>query len=131
MDEPRRTGRQRAGDDAEELTVRMLEAMGWRTLARNVHAGRSELDIVAVDPGPPARLAVVEVRWRRSRAFGTPEETLNREKREHLRRGLGRLLETGLPGGEPLPALPVAIDLAVVEPGPDGPRIRLLRDALL
>ena len=44
-------------------------------LARNVHAGRSELDIVAVDPGPPERLVVVEVRWRASRSFGGAEES--------------------------------------------------------
>ncbi len=128
----RRTDQQRAGDRAEALTARTLEVLGWRILGRNVRAGRSELDIVAVDPGPPPRLAVVEVRWRRSRAFGLPEETLDREKREHLRRGLGRLLEAGrLPDGVALPDLPVAIDLAVVEPGPDGGRVRLVRDALL
>ena len=28
-------------------------------------------------PGPPARLVVVEVRWRRSREFGLPEETFD------------------------------------------------------
>ena len=109
-----------------------LEARGWRILGRNVHAGRSELDIVAVDPGPPARLVVVEVRWRRSRSFGGAEESFGREKRDHVIRGLGRLLETGcLPDGSALPRLPVAIDLAVVEPGPAGRSIvTLYRNAL-
>src|SRR5450755_4901471 len=59
-----RTTRQEAGDAAEVLVAERLAALGWTILARNVHAGRSELDIVAVDPGPPARLVVVEVRWR-------------------------------------------------------------------
>jgi putative endonuclease len=123
-----RTSQQVAGDAAEELVAGRLVALGWRVLGRNVHVGRSELDIVAVDPGPPARLVIVEVRWRRSRAFGLPEETFDYKKRAHLRAGVGRLLEAGcLPGGVELPRLPVALDLAVVEP---GPVVRLHRDAL-
>jgi Holliday junction resolvase-like predicted endonuclease len=65
-----RTDQQEAGDAAESLVAERLAARGWSILARNVHFGRSELDIVATDPGPPARLVVVEVRWRRSREFG-------------------------------------------------------------
>ena len=42
---------------------------GWTVLARNVHVGRHELDLVAVDPGPPAALVVVEVRWRAGRGL--------------------------------------------------------------
>jgi putative endonuclease len=123
-----RTSQQVAGDAAEALVAERLTARGWHVLGRNVHVGRSELDIVAVDPGPPARLVVVEVRWRRSRSFGLPEETFDYRKRAHLRAGVGRLLEAGrLPGGAELPRLPVALDLAVVEP---GPVVRLHRDAL-
>lgn len=126
-----RTDRQKAGDAAERLVAERLAARGWRILARNVHFGRSELDIVATDPGPPARLVVVEVRWRRSREFGLPEETFDHAKRAHLRAGVARMLEVGLPSGERLPYLPVALDLAVVEPGSDGrPQVRLFRDAL-
>ena len=53
-----RTDLQLAGDSAEVLVAQLLAARGWRILARNVHAGRSELDIVATDPGPPPRLVV-------------------------------------------------------------------------
>ena len=110
-----------------------LAARGWTVLARNVHAGRSELDIVAVDPGPPARLVVVEVRWRASRTFGGAEETFDYRKRAQQRIGLARLLEIGrLPDGSALPRLPAALDLAVVEPGPTrGPQVRLYRNALM
>jgi len=127
-----RTNKQRAGDGAEDDVAARLEARGWRILGRNLHAGRSELDLVAVDPGPPARLVIVEVRWRRSRAFGGAEESFGRQKREHVIRGLGRLLEAGrLPDGSALPRLPVALDLAVVEPGEAGTRrVTLYRDAL-
>jgi Holliday junction resolvase-like predicted endonuclease len=127
-----RTEHQRSGDAAEDAVVRHLEAGGWQILGRNVHAGRSELDIVAVDPGPPARLVVVEVRWRRSPAFGLPEETFDYRKRANLRRGLGLLLEAGsVPDGGALPNLPVAVDLVVCEPAACGAmRLRHHRDAL-
>jgi len=127
-----RTDRQLSGDAAEQLVVDLLTSRNWRVLARNLHAGRSEFDIVAVDPGPPERLVVVEVRWRRSREFGLPEETFDHRKRAQMRVGLGRLLERGcLPDGSPLPNLAVAVDLAVVEPGAGAtPSVRLYRNAL-
>ncbi len=127
-----RTERQLSGDAAESLVAERLVALGWRVLARNVHVGRSELDIVATDPGPPPRLVVVEVRWRSSRAFGGAEETFDHRKRTLIRIGLARLLDKGLlPDGSPLPSLPIAVDLAVVEPGPCGrPLARLYRNAL-
>jgi Holliday junction resolvase-like predicted endonuclease len=127
-----RTPNQRTGDEAETLVARLLAARGWTVLARNVRAGHSELDIVALEPGPPSRLAVVEVRWRSSREFGLAEETFDARKRSHLIAGLGRLLEMGqLPDGTPLPHLPIALHLAVVEPGSKGrPTVRLYRDAL-
>ena len=127
-----RTAQQKAGDAAESDVAERLAASGWLILARNVHFGRSELDIVAVDPGPPQRLVVVEVRWRRSREYGLAEETFDHRKRAHLKAGVARLLEAGrLPGGEELPSLPVALDLAVVEPGAGGrSTVRLYRNAL-
>jgi putative endonuclease len=128
-----RTRAQRAGDTAEALVAARLGAAGWRVIGRNVRAGRSELDLVAVDPGPPARLVVVEVRWRGRSDYGLPEETFDHRKRGHLRSGVARLISEGrIPGGPDLPALPPAVDLVVVEPGSPGepPRVRHLRDVL-
>lgn len=83
----------------------------------NVHVGRAELDIVAVDHAPPARLVVVEVRTRRSREFGLPEETVDAAKRTRIRRGAQGLRERGiLADGTAVPALPLRIDLVIVEP---------------
>jgi putative endonuclease len=130
--DPRRTPAQRAGDAAEQLVGAHLGSIGWTVLARNVHVGRHELDLVAIDPGPPAALVVVEVRWRVSRAFGLPEETVDHRKRTRVRTAAYGLLDRGeLADGEPLPRLPLRFDLIVVEPGTvDGsPRIRHHRAA--
>jgi len=116
-----RDGPARIGRGAEEHVAAVLLASGWTVLGRNVRCGRSELDIVCVDPGPPPCLAVVEVRWRASRSHGLPEETVGRRKTRALREGLGWLLARGsLPDGTPLPRLAIRLDLVAAEPGPRG-----------
>jgi len=130
---PARTAAQRLGDAAERQVAEQLTASGWTVLGRNLRFGRNEVDILAVDPGPPSALVVVEVRWRASRAYGIGEETFDWRKRGHLRAAVGRLHEmSALPDGTALPRLPIRIDLVIVEPGErDGPlRIRHHRDAL-
>jgi len=119
-----RTNSQEAGDAAERLVAARLVAAGWRILGTKVHLGRAELDIVAVDPAPPARLVVVEVRARRTREFGLPEETVDAAKRARIRRAAQALREQAvLADGTPVPPLPLRIDLVVVEPPrePGGP----------
>lgn len=117
------------GDRAEALVAARLMTAGWTVLGRNVRMGRHEVDLVAVDPGPPAWLVVVEVRWRRDRAFGLPEETVDHRKRTRVRAAAYGLLDLGrLPDGAPLPRLPLRFDLVVVEPPARGqagpPRVR-------
>jgi putative endonuclease len=127
-----RTTAQLAGDAAETLVLDRLTENGWCILARNVHVGRLELDLVAVDPGPPRALVVVEVRWRARRDFGLAEETVDHRKRGRLRLAAYGLLDRGvLPDGVPLPHLPLRFDLVVVEPGERGrgPRLRHHRAA--
>ncbi|MEO8230579.1 MAG: YraN family protein [Chloroflexota bacterium] len=137
MEPPRprsRTSAQQAGDAAETLVAEHLGGLGWTILGRNVRLGRKEVDIVALDPGPPQAVVIVEVRWRMRRDFGLPEDTFDWRKRAHLRAALGRMLETGvLPDGRALPAAALRIDLVVVEPPTmpgAAPRLRHHRDAL-
>ena len=123
-----RTDAQRAGDAAEALAAGRLAAAGWTILGRNVRVGRYELDLVAIDPGPPAMLVVVEVRWRAARDYGLPEETVDHRKRARTRAAAYGLLERGtMPAGETVPHLPLRFDLIVVEP---GERVRHHRHAL-
>ena len=99
--DPMRTTAQQAGDAAETLVAGPAgRRPAGRVLARNVHVGRHELDLVAVDPGPPPALVIVEVRWRGSRGFGLPEETVDHRKRTRVRAAAYGLLERGaLPDG--------------------------------
>ena len=117
---------QRSGDAAEDHVAQFLAAAGWTILARQVHVGRAELDVVAIDPGPPRTLVIVEVRWRARRDFGLPEETVDHRKRARLHAAAWRWVETA-----DAPRLPLRFDLVVVEPGSgqSGPRIRHYRAA--
>ena len=130
--ESTRTTAQLAGDAAETLVLDRLVEAGWTVLARNVHVGRHELDLVAVDPGPPATLVILEVRWRRSRGFGLAEETVDHRKRKRVRQAAYGLLDRGtLPDGRAIPRLSLRLDLVVIEPGDRGgePRVRHHRAA--
>ena len=127
-----RTTAQLAGDTAETLVGARLSEAGWTILARNVHVGRHELDLVAVDPGPPPMLVIVEVRWRRRRDFGLPEETFDHRKRARIRQAAYGLLDRGtMPDGSAIPRLPLRFDLVVIEPGDrrGEPRVRHHRAA--
>ena len=121
-----RTSQQRSGDAAEDAVARGLADAGWTILARQVHVGRAELDLIAIDPGPPRSVVVVEVRWRARRDFGLPEETVDHRKMARLHQAAWRWLETA-----DAPRLPLRFDLIVVEPGDaaSGPRLRHHRAA--
>jgi putative endonuclease len=123
----RRTAAQQAGDAAEDLVAATLGDSGWEVLGRRVRVGRAEVDVLAVDPGPPRTLVAVEVRWRSDRSFGLPEETVDSRKLARLWRALVRLRESGMTPDGPAPrVLPVRVDLVAVEPGPHAgpPRLR-------
>jgi putative endonuclease len=121
-----RTPAQLAGDAAEAAVVTALTGAGWTVLGRNVRVGRAELDVIARDPGPPPALVFVEVRWRRRRDFGLPEETVDWRKRGRLHQAAWRWLEISN-----VPRDPLRFDLVVVEPGDaaSGPRLRHHRSA--
>jgi len=121
VERARSTMAQRIGDDAERLAAIRLEALGWQILARNLRVSRAEIDLLAIDPGDPPTLVVVEVRRRSRRDFGLAEETVDFRKRATLRRAAGELaMRSVLPDGRRIPALPVRIDLIAIDRGPDG-----------
>ncbi len=74
----RRRGLGRLG---EQLAVRVLEQAGVHILARNWRCPLGEIDIVAQEGDV---LVVVEVKTRRGRQAGTPEQGVGEHKQDRL-----------------------------------------------
>jgi putative endonuclease len=69
------------GKWGEDVAARYLQSKGLKILDRNWYCEEGEIDIVALDN---EILVIVEVRTRTSDAYGTPEESLTRDKRRHI-----------------------------------------------
>lgn len=69
------------GRRGEDLAARHLADAGYRIVVRNWRCAHGELDLVAQDGDC---LAFVEVRTRRGRALGTPEESVTAAKQAKL-----------------------------------------------
>ena len=123
------TLRQRRGARAEDLAVAWLVGNSWRVVGRNVKIGvRDEIDIVAVDPGPPLELVCVEVRSARSARFGIPEERVDRRKVGNLYRAARAFSRSQQARQLGVGALKVRVDLVVVDLRGTKPIIRHLRE---
>jgi putative endonuclease len=76
-----RNDRRGLGRRGEELAARYLADRGYEILARNWRCEVGELDLVALDE---SCLTFVEVRTRRGRALGSPEESITAAKQARL-----------------------------------------------
>lgn len=74
----------------EEIAAEYLAAQGYDILERNARTSEGELDIVAK---LGECIIFVEVKARRSRAFGSPEEALTAAKQRRLRRAAWAFLQ--------------------------------------
>ena len=76
------TSRSRLGAHGEEIARRYIEAKGYEILETNFRCSLGEINVIAKD-GP--YLVFLEVRTRRGKGgYGTPEESLDRRKRDRL-----------------------------------------------
>ncbi len=83
--------RQRLGRRGEDLAAQWYEHHGWTVLDRNWRCARGEIDlIVATDPtGRPGRwqqVAIVEVKARSTRRYGSGFDAVDPRKQARLRR---------------------------------------------
>ena len=69
------------GNAAESLAAAWLEQQGLRIVTRNYHCRSGEIDLIARDGDS---LVFVEVRLRRSSAFGGAAESVNRAKQTRI-----------------------------------------------
>jgi putative endonuclease len=92
-----------------------------RILERGFRSRLGEIDIVAQEG---ATIVFVEVKTRRARAFGLPEESVTALKQRRLIRMAGAWLSArGMHGRD------CRFDVVAIEEGPSGAVIRHLRDA--
>jgi putative endonuclease len=110
------------GRAAEFAAARLLERAGYRILQNNFRAKGGELDVVALDGDA---LAIVEVRYRASDAFGGGAASITAGKRSRIVRAARALLAT-----QPLLArLPARFDVIEVTGPADALDCRLIRGA--
>lgn len=112
--------RQADGARAEALAARHLERQGLAIVARNVRYRFGEIDIVARDGGV---LVFVEVRLRRSGAYGGAAGSITATKRARLVKAAEGYLAT-------LAVVPPCRFDAILLDGLDGARLEWLQDVV-
>ncbi|MBO3087560.1 YraN family protein [Cellulomonas dongxiuzhuiae] len=77
------------GRYGEDVATAFVTQAGWTVLARNWRCAEGELDIVALDGD---EVVAIEVKTRRSAAYGHPAEAVTHRKLARLRRLTARWL---------------------------------------
>lgn len=108
----------------EEIAEDFLTERGYKILERNYRCREGEIDIVA-EKGK--EVVFVEVRTRRGKEYGIPEETITERKKEKLKAAALHYLATH-------PQLPSSwrIDVIAIELGKKGEilRVELIESAV-
>ncbi|WP_457624456.1 YraN family protein [Persephonella sp.] len=73
----------------EDRAVDFLKSSGYEIIGRNFKTRYGEIDIIARDGDT---VVFVEVRYRKSSAFGSPEETINLRKIKKIIRAANRYI---------------------------------------
>ena len=113
--------RRTQGKAGEDLAAQFLERNGLKILERNYRFERGEIDIIAEEGD---ELIFVEVKARRSTAFGAPEDAVTEEKQEQVRAVAdGYLFEHDIDNR------PCRFDVVAIEFKNSKTEIRHIRDA--
>ena len=109
--------RQRLGRRGEALPRRHLESRGYVMVEANYRTRHGEIDLVAEENGT---LVFIEVRTKSTGGFGSPEESITPEKREHLVAAAQEYLQASDAADRDW-----RIDVVAIELGPGGRVSRL------
>lgn len=108
--------RQRLGRWGEQVAATQLEAEGYAILERNWRGDAGEVDLVARHG---ETIVFVEVKTRRGRGYGAPEQALTARKAERLQQlGIQYIIDHDLDGSA------WRIDLVAVELDSQGKMLR-------
>lgn len=108
-----------AGQRGEAQAEKFLKKAGFKIIARNVHVGYDELDLIAQQGDT---LIFVEVKTRKNENFGRPAAAVDRAKRKKLSRAAMHFLKKRK-------LRPPYIRFDVVEVIGDKPEIRHIQNA--
>ena len=101
------------GKWGEDLAAAFLEEKGYEIIERDWKSGHHDLDIIAQEGN---KLVIIEVKTRRNRLFGNPEEAIDYKKRQSLQSAINHYVKShrhygsvrfdvisivGIPGSEP------------------------------
>lgn len=100
------------GAAGEAVAAAHLARRGYRIVATNVRIEGVEIDLIVSRAGV---WAFVEVKTRRSRRHGAPEESVDARKQQRIARGAQAWLRAHRPR-----ARRVRFDVVTCEPRPDG-----------
>ncbi len=107
------------GKQGEDMACRLLTALGYKLLARNVRHGRAEMDVLATEGGA---LVCIEIKTRTNTAFGRPEEFITKRKQVLLNQALQAEVEARQWQG------PARFDEVALVLLPDGYQAQVFRD---
>jgi putative endonuclease len=109
------------GRRGERAAEKHLKRHGYRIVARNFRAAGAEIDLVALDGDT---LVFVEVKTRRSRSAGGPEEAVDERKQTRMRRA-AEAFAVRYRAGE----IEMRFDIVAVDASGKRLEIELLRNA--
>lgn len=110
------------GHSAEQTACDFLLGRGFTLVERNYRTPHGEIDLIMDDAGT---LVFVEVRFRRSRDFGGPTESVDRAKQAKLRASAARYLQQHRGAAK----RPCRFDIVALSGAPGDERIEWLPNA--
>ena len=113
--------RRKWGKAGEDLAAHFLEQSGLKILERNFRFERGEIDLIAEEG---EELVFVEVKARRSNAFGAPEDAVTEKKQEQV-----HAVAEGYLFIHDIDDRPCRFDIVAIEYRYGTAEIRHLRDA--
>ena len=109
------------GPRGEQIAMRYLRRRGHAILAHNYRAAAAEIDLVVLDY---ATLVFVEVKTREGDGFGAPQEAVDAEKQERIRRAGESYAASRGAGG-----LPTRFDVVAITGTGRNRRLEVIKDA--
>ena len=79
------------GKWGEDLAVAFLQGQGYTIIERDWKSGRRDIDIIAKDETDT--IVFVEVKTRRNRLFGEPEEAIDYRKMQSLQQAINHYIK--------------------------------------